>query len=343
MEHQTMSSMSDPGEGLMSHELAHQWFGDHITCGSWADIWLNEGFATYCAGIYTERFFPTEFRNWKENQLNSILQEADGSVYVYDSTNINRIFNGRLSYAKGAMVLHMLRKKLGDQVFFSSLRTYLTNYQLAGKFAYTIHFQKACESESGQDLTDFFEKWIYQEGFPYISITQTRYPDGIIKLDIAQTPSMSESGPFPVKLPILLKWANGDSLISIDIHSLTHTEWIQLSISDWDKLHIIPDQEKDLIALYSTDEQALTIETKKPIIFPNPALDDFYLFISLSNGLPSDFRLYNSVGQEVSLNKPEITTSGYIKLSAVTKLSSGIYYLRFENESNYQTEKLIIE
>lgn len=343
MEHQTMSSMADPGEGLMSHELAHQWFGDHITCGSWGDIWLNEGFATYFAGVYTERFFPSEFRNWKENQLNSILQEAGGSVYVYDSTNINRIFNGRLSYAKGAMVIHMLRKKLGDQVFFEALRNYLTDAQLAGKFARTINLQQACELASGLDLTNFFEKWIYKEGYPNISITQTRYPDGIVKLNLVQTASMPDSGPFPIELPILLKWSLGDSLITIDFNSTSQTEWLQLPIADWDDLQITPDSEKDIIARYSTDKQDLTAEYQEPIIFPNPAQENFYLFVSLSKGLPKDIRLYNSVGQEINMEIPEITTNGYVLMSPTNKLSSGVYYLRFSLDSNYQTEKLIIE
>jgi aminopeptidase N len=343
MEHQTMSSMADPGEGLMAHELAHQWFGNHVTCGSWGDIWLNEGFATYFAGINTERFFPSEFRNWKENQLNSILQEAGGSVFVYDSTNINQIFNGRLSYAKGAMVLHMLRKKIGDQVFFSALRAYLSNAQLAGKFVRTIDLIQAFEFESGLDLTSFFEKWIYQEGFPDISITQTRYPDGIVKLNLVQTASMPESGPFPVELPILLKWPQGDSLITLDFNSINHTEWLQLPIDDSDALQVIPDFEKDIIARYSTDKQDLAFENQTPIIFPNPASDNFYLFVSLSKGVPKEIQLYNSIGQEISMEIPKITTNGSVLLSPTIKLSSGVYYLRFVIDSNYQTEKLIIE
>ena len=106
---------------LIAHELAHQWFGNKITCGSWKDIWLNEGFATYLSALVVENLDGNEaFTNWKASRNNTITSATTGTVYLRDSdtTSVGRIFSSRLSYSKGSMVLHMLRKKLGDDEFF---------------------------------------------------------------------------------------------------------------------------------------------------------------------------------------------------------------------------------
>ncbi len=128
MEHQTISFEGYFGEELLSHELAHQWFGNSITCASWSDIWLNEGFATYLSGIIIEKNDPAEnWLAWKKDLINYICSEPGGSVYVQDTTSYQRIFDGRLSYSKGAMVLHMLRSELGDSIFFTSIKNYLND------------------------------------------------------------------------------------------------------------------------------------------------------------------------------------------------------------------------
>lgn len=118
-EHQTMSFMGGWSHGLQAHELAHQWFGDKVTCGSWRDIWLNEGFATYLEGLTQEAGIGTiDFKSWLQGKINNVTSATGGSVWVDDTTSVNRIFNGRLSYDKGGMLLHMLRWKLGDANFF---------------------------------------------------------------------------------------------------------------------------------------------------------------------------------------------------------------------------------
>jgi aminopeptidase N len=102
----------------MAHELAHSWVGNMITCASWHDIWLNEGFATYFTGLTYEFMFDGQYWNlWKQYNIKNIISKPYGSVYVKDTTDINRIFDARLSYSKGAMVLHMLRWIIGDSAF----------------------------------------------------------------------------------------------------------------------------------------------------------------------------------------------------------------------------------
>jgi aminopeptidase N len=110
MEHQTMSSMRDLGLTLNAHEVAHQWFGNKITCRTWKDIWLNESFANLCEGLILEKLKPKEdFINWRKGILKNILSDDKGSVYVDDTTSVSRIFGGRLTYHKGGLILHQFR------------------------------------------------------------------------------------------------------------------------------------------------------------------------------------------------------------------------------------------
>src|SRR5690606_18870975 len=202
----TVSFMGGFSRGLIAHELGHQWFGNKVTCGSWQDIWLNEGFATYLAGMVIENFDGnTDFRSWKQDKILSITQENDGSVYVpaQDTTSVNRIFNSRLSYNKGSMVLHMLRKKLGDAVFFQGLKDYLADPELAYGYAKTEDLIRIMEDASGVDLNEFFDDWIYEEGYPQYTIrwNQTNGASNMI-VTISQTQSHPSVSFFEVPVPL---------------------------------------------------------------------------------------------------------------------------------------------
>ncbi len=128
MEHQTISFMYNFNFDLVAHELAHQWFGDYITLGSWQDIWLNEGFATYMTGlVYENRNNQELWPVWKRLEINRIISQPGGSVFVKDTTDFNTLFSSRLSYSKGAYLLHMLRWVLGDDHFFQGMRDYFND------------------------------------------------------------------------------------------------------------------------------------------------------------------------------------------------------------------------
>ncbi len=202
MEHQTMSFMVNFSYSLMAHELAHQWFGDKVTCGSWQDIWLNEGFATYLTGL-TREYLGTEeaWTNWKQSQINSVVSQPDGSVWVDDTTSVGRIFNGRLSYNKGSMLLHMLRWKLGDDDFFQGIRNYHTNPEQAFGYAVTSDLQEELEAQSGQDLGEFFNDWFYGQGYPTYQIKWAPTETGI-RILLEQTTSDPSVDFYEMPVPI---------------------------------------------------------------------------------------------------------------------------------------------
>ncbi|HEY0092553.1 MAG TPA: M1 family metallopeptidase, partial [Flavobacterium sp.] len=160
MEHTTVSFMTAGGSGgysrgLIAHEMGHQWFGDKVTCGTWKDIWLNEGFAEYLSGLVVENLDgEASFINWKNGKINNITSQAGGAVYLTEteSQDVGRIFSSRLSYNKGAMVANMLRFKLGDDLFFQGMQNYLNAPGLAYGYAVTPDLQAQLESVSGMEL-----------------------------------------------------------------------------------------------------------------------------------------------------------------------------------------------
>ena len=144
-----MSFMVNLSFDLMAHELAHMWFGDKVTCGSWRDLWLNEGFATYLTALSYRYLKPREeWLNVMRDIRDAVTGVDDGSVFPSDTVQVNRLFSGRLTYNKGAFVLHMLRVKVGDVAFYNACRQYLNGNPRAYAFATTKDLQSLMEQES---------------------------------------------------------------------------------------------------------------------------------------------------------------------------------------------------
>ena len=208
MEHQTATFLSNYSRYLVSHELAHQWFGDAITCGSWHDIWLNEGFATYAEALTREHFDgQAVFDAWKEESNDYITSSPDGAVYVQDTTDVWRIFDGRLSYRKGAMVLNMLRLKMGDFIFFQGLKNYVVHKNF--QYVHTVDFRTEMEIFYMQNLEEFFNDWIYGEGYPTYNIQVSRVGEQQYEVVVNQTTSHSSVDFFEMPLPFVFYDDNG--------------------------------------------------------------------------------------------------------------------------------------
>lgn len=220
MEHQTNSFVTSPDEGLVVHELAHQWFGDKITCGSWQDIWLNEGFATYNAEyLYNERYHPELVLANAKSERQYITILPNGSVWVDDTTSVNRIFDGRLSYSKGAFVIRMLRSTIGDQAFFKGMRNYQSDPKIAYGFARTADLQRNLEQASGQNLTYFFNQWFYGQGYPSITTKWSQTGTGPVTITVSETTSHSSVSFFKMRLPVQLKKGSQSKMFYLKVAS----------------------------------------------------------------------------------------------------------------------------
>ncbi|MET4104949.1 M1 family aminopeptidase [Hymenobacter sp. UYP22] len=195
MEHQTMTTQDGFTFTLTAHELFHQWFGDHVTCGAWEDIWLNEGFASYGEYLSLNRFStPAAALAWMNQAHTSAMSQPGGSVFVTDTTSVSRIFSSRLSYKKGAAVVHMLRYLLNDDVkFFRALRTYQSTY--GGRTARTRDLQRVFEAEAGRSLQYFFDQWFRGEGYPTFTVRWNQ-ANGLVYIQNTETTSMPAVTPF---------------------------------------------------------------------------------------------------------------------------------------------------
>ena len=214
MEHQTMSSMSSWAKYVIAHELAHQWFGDKVTCGAWNDIWLNEGFAVFGEHLVYEKLLMTntEFLNYLSGQKDYITSSTGGSTYVSDANlgNIGTLFNGRLTYSKGGYVVRMIKWILGDPAFYQAIQDYNSRPNLAYNYARTADLNNSLLLSSGKDFTEFFNDWIYGQGYPTYTITFKQAANNQnISFKVSQSQSNASVSFFEMPLPIKLKGANG--------------------------------------------------------------------------------------------------------------------------------------
>ncbi len=196
LENQTISSLPRlDDDQTAAHELAHQWFGDNVSLKSFSHIWLNEGFATYGEYVYREQKFgiasaKSQLASWKT----SIMSVPTGSVYVQDSLNSDKIFDTRLSYRKGAYLVHMLRYLVNDDAqFYQALANYSTNY--AGKFVITNDLKNSLELSTGLQLTNFMAQWFRGQGFPTYNI-EWYHENGELVVKSTQTTSAPSITPF---------------------------------------------------------------------------------------------------------------------------------------------------
>jgi aminopeptidase N len=164
MEHQTITGQGSFLEYLTAHELAHQWWGDLVTCATWKDIWLNEGFATYAEALWFEAKAGGSQTALRQRMEERHPADVSGTVYCYDDTSVARIFSGNLSYRKAGWVLHMLRGVVGDAAFFATLAAWRDEFAFAT--ATTADFRRVAETVSGHDLGRFFDQWVFEGGAP---------------------------------------------------------------------------------------------------------------------------------------------------------------------------------
>ncbi len=214
MEHQTMTSLSSFRFNLVAHELTHQWYGDNVTCASWQDIWINEGFASY--GEYLAQEYlksRQEADMWMANAHEWAMSEPEGSVYIpeEDATNEFRIFSMALSYKKGASLLHMIRYELNDDnLFFDLLRTFTE--QFSDSVATGDDFRNVLNEVSGSDYGWFFDQWYYGQGFPSFNYTWWQTSDSLI-IDVSQTGSSVETPFFRTSMDFSIESESGSDSV----------------------------------------------------------------------------------------------------------------------------------
>jgi len=200
---------------LVSHELAHQWFGDLVTCRDWQHLWLNESFATYCEGLYWEASRGAdEFVYYVMQTAEDYFEEASSR---YTRPIVTKVYKhpdelfDKHTYEKGSCVLHMLRNVVGDRHFRRALKTYLQRF--ANGNAETEDLRKVFELETGTSLQQFFDQWLYRAGHPDLKVEfATEGKVARIKVEQAQ-----EGEPFLFRLEVRFGFAKGDKVVTFDV------------------------------------------------------------------------------------------------------------------------------
>ncbi len=339
LEHQTMSFMANLGFELMAHELAHQWFGDYVTCGSWHDIWLNEGFATYLAGLSYEHLLEGKWWPvWKRLNIERVTSEPDGSVYVADTTDEARMFDSRLSYSKGALVLHMLRNELGDEAFYMAINNYLNDPNIANSYALTSDLKYHFEAVADTTLTEFFQDWIYGEGYPEYYIDYSQDEMGNVVLEIRQSTTHRSVDFFELTVPIKFQGSERDTIIYF--HNTQQGQIYSFSLGyKIDSLVVDPEYHLITRNPVITSINNIIIE-EKIRIYPNPFTSQITIIPSTGYRL-SEIELIDIKGALIR-KIPIKNNSDIIKID-LSEFKSGSYYCIIREKNKRKTIKKIIK
>ncbi len=338
MEHQTMSSMSSWGKYVIAHELAHQWFGNKVTCGTWNDIWLNEGFATFGEHLANEKLLMnhSQFMDYLEGQKNYITNLPGGSTYVPDAQlgTVSGIFNGRLSYAKGGYIVRMMKWVLGETAFFQAIQDYHQRPHLAYNYAVTNDLKASLLQSTSVDFTEFFNDWLYGQGYPSYTIKWKQAPNQSLILQASQVQSHPSVSFFEMPLPIKVTGTNGE-VEYLKLENTFNNQYFTVPVNftiatvDFNDEHQL--LERNSVVMMDANLSTLEGTRSNFRLYPVPAEDEIYM-----EGLQrrADYQIHNQEGRLVQQGKymPErpIDISGLV---------SGFYIISVDGKQLKFTRK----
>jgi aminopeptidase N len=339
-EHQTSTFIIRPDESLMAHELGHQWFGNKITCGSWQQIWLNEGFATHLASMDMENKYPLTVMATRKSEINTITALPGGSVFVEDTTNVSRIFDSRLTYTKGSHLLYMLRWILGDSVFFKGVRQYFNDPLLAFNFATTKDLQRNLEQASGLNLDYFFNDWFYGQGYPSYNIQWTQLGNDYVKIKMNQSTSHPSVNFFT--LPVALQFKNATQQKTIVVDNKFNGEIFFRDIG-FIADTVIVDPEYWLITKNNVTQKINddVNEVNNIQIFPIPFNDNFYIYLRNFSAAKASLKVYDVKGRLMLDKNLSLNGSLFSEINTQS-FARGIYFIKIQTDNGVKfVEKIL--
>ncbi|MBI9033474.1 MAG: T9SS type A sorting domain-containing protein [Bacteroidales bacterium] len=335
MEHQTMTTMGGFSFHLIAHELGHQWWGDNVTCATWQDIWINEGFASYADYLAQNEILGSATGNsWMNSAHNFVMSQPGGSVFVPENelNDIWRIFDSRLSYNKGPAIIHMLRYELqDDDLFFNVIETFQN--QFGKNVATGEDLKDVAEDLSGMDLNFFFDQWYYGEGYPSFDIEYWQGSDNKLWLKSTQSTSTSITNLFKTHIDFEFTFADNTT----EIITLFQEENVQNWELELDKEVVSIEVDPNNWILNKVNSIVLDIDenTMDIGIYPNPTKGN--LTIDLDKTTEINIELYDFKGKR--LYSQHLTTDKYIL--DMNHLNNGIYLLKIESEKFTLNKKII--
>jgi len=333
---------------VVAHELAHQWFGDLVTCADFHHIWLNEGWATYLEAIYSEKLYGSDGYH---TYMNAISYYTVGKTIIVEDPLNDYIFD-TIVYDKGAWVLHMLRYVMGDNLFFSGTKGYLNDPLFKYKSATTLDFQVKMEQYYGANLDWFFQQWIYGTGYPSYEYSwnyEQMGNDYVIDLTIAQVQDVSGSEEvFTMPLDVVIMefpglardtlqvW-NDKRVQSFQLMTNLKPALIELDPENWvlnksEQVSGIKDEKESLIYTFNLEKN-----------YPNPFNPKTIINYELPTTNYVSLSIHNLVGQKVATLVSENQKPGYHQIEwDATDYASGLYYYQLVAGDFKQVRKMIL-
>ena len=357
MENQTLISIEPNSwdEYLVAHEFAHHWFGDMISPGTWADVWLNEAFATYCEALWDEyRYGEAVYRSDIHNDGTYYVGENPGwpiynPQWAVSTPDLSTMFNVAITYDKGACVLHMLRYTLGDSTFFACIKAYATD--TAGfrlKNVVTSDFFQKINTVSGQDLSWFFNEWILQPNHPvYHNVITIDSAGKHVDVVFRQTQPTPSFFTMPVELKVSFVTAPDTT---IRVLNNANGQDFNFTFADYPRKVVFdPNNNIPLKADFTTVSGVSPLKPATPLVYsldqnyPNPFNPVTTLKFSIAEAQNVSLRVYDLLGRVVAtLVDRGMNPGEYTVTWDGSNASSGVYFYRLEAGHFTETRKLIL-
>jgi hypothetical protein len=337
MENQTLTNLCPDcwSEDLLVHEFAHQWFGDMITCGTWADVWLNEGFATYCEALWLEhKTGYTAYKNAILNDRSSYLSSNPGwaiynSDWVDNTPDVYTLFNTAVTYDKSACFIHQLRYLLGDDTFFAFLKSYCSDPEFKYKSATSAQFNQKLNDFTGQNYDWYFNAWLMQPNHPTYQNKYSLIHNGdgtwtaFFRVNQTQT-----TGFFPMKL--IYKTTYSDASVRYDTVFNDVNNQLFSVTSGKQPTSISFDPNNDIVlktATLTVGVENLPSEIYGFTISPNPVKNELTYSLKLNTETSAQIEITDITGRTVQKINIKGNTADKISGTVnVEKLADGIYF-----------------
>lgn len=347
MEHQTITSAGKFTESLLVHELAHQWFGDKVTCKTWNDIWLNEGFATYSEAVYYEgKYGKNSYNSFIESEMQTAKTDSQNSIFVNDISQVDRIFYFKTTYVKAGLVLHMLRGIVGDSTFFRILRAYNNDPRYAYKSASTDDFKAIADSVSGLNLDYFFNEWIYGVDYPRYSYSWHYISTGGGNYQVSVKLNQSvRSNPQYFTMPVQLKIITDSGDTTVTVFNDQQEQNFNITVKG-NPQQVVLDPNNYILKstiLTSVPTEIIPGEYRLEQNYPNP----FNPVTTISYYIPHITKVRLTITDELgrlvkTLVDEEQPFGRYSVPFDGKSLASGVYYYTLSTDNFSLTKKMIL-